>query len=84
MATRPVNHGNACSHGTDEFSRVLISLSKADIELSKAEASLGRLEAAWIKWAKTTIVELLIAVAYGISIIILSIKGRFGTTAAFL
>ena len=65
-ATKKVNAHTECSQGGDEFSRVLISLSKADmalssaeIELSKTEASVGRLEAAWIKGAKITIIVLL-------------------------
>ena len=51
-----------------------MALSRAEMELSKAEASVGRLEAAWIKWAKITIVLLLAAMAYGIRLLILTLR----------
>jgi hypothetical protein len=77
--TKNVNAHTEYSHGTDEISRVLTSLSKADIalsraemELSKAEGSVTRLEAVWIKAAKITIVGLLGAIVYGLWIIIVA------------
>jgi hypothetical protein len=73
-ATIPVNHGNACSQGTDEVSRALMSLSRADMELSKAEASVGRFQALWIKSAKITIVMLLSAMICGVILIILALR----------
>jgi hypothetical protein len=79
--TKKVNTHTKYSHETDEFSRVLTSLSKADMalsnaemELSKAETSVGRFEAVWSKSAQVTIVGLLIAIVYGVSIIILALQ----------
>ena len=60
------------SQGTDELSRVLISLSRADMALSKAVASVGRLEAVWIRCAKITIVLLLASMVNGVGPIIQS------------
>jgi hypothetical protein len=74
ITTAAVNHGRACSQGGEELSKTLMSLSRADMELSKAEASFGRLEAAWIKWAKITIVLLLAVMTYGMSLIILALR----------
>jgi hypothetical protein len=76
-----LNTHTLCSHGTDELSRVLIHLSKADMELSradmelsKAEGSVGRLEADWIKWAKITIAALLALAAVAFYIFILAVR----------
>jgi len=44
------------------------------MELSKAEASVGRLEAAWIKWAKITMIGLLVSMVCGVSLIILALR----------
>jgi hypothetical protein len=82
--TKKVNTHTEYSQGTDELSRVLMSLSRADIalsraemELSKAEASVGKLEAAWIKWARITIVVLLGLAVYGIWSTIVTLRGEW-------
>jgi len=54
-----------------------MSLSRAEMELSKAEASVGRIEDAWIKWAKITMVLLLVPISYGFSLIILALREEY-------
>jgi hypothetical protein len=75
--TKKLNAHTKYSHETDEFSRVLSALSSAEMELSKAEASVGELEEVWSKAAKFTIVGLLIAMVYGVSIIILALREEY-------
>jgi hypothetical protein len=54
-----------------------MALSRAEMEVSNAEASVGKLEAVWIKWAKITIVSLLVPIIYGAWIIIVALPVEF-------
>jgi len=60
-----------------------MALSSAEMELSRAEESVGKLEAAWIKWAKITIVLLLVPVIYGAWIVIVALRDEWRVAVIF-
>ena len=78
----PVNQGSRCSKGIDELSKVLMSLSSAEIALTKAEASVGGVEAAWSKSAKVTIGALLFLVVVSFCLVMLALRGEYGSATA--